>query len=275
MTALSGSYNGLNFGTGTQLPIITREGWKDEPSIRARDSARTVDHGDNSAADLTAGRTVRLTLGLQGASSSDLEVLRNLVWSKFQVGSTPIALTINDQQVFAKVRRRDIEEDQSAPWRLGACRLEFYCPDPHIYSAGENVQTTGLATSSSGLVIPWVLPISLGAGATGGSLMVTNSGNAPTPLSIKYSGGQLTNPGSTQTETGRRLKMNLVVGSAENLVIDTGAHTVLLNGVTSRRTFLTVDQWFTLPPGTSTITFEADASTGVPQMELRWRSAWL
>lgn len=275
MAPKAGSFNGLSIGTGTQLPIADLKGWLDMPAIRNRDTPRPASDGDSSAPDLSAGRIVRVTLGLRGDNSANLEELRQLVLSAFPVSSSALPLVINDRQVFAKVRRRDIEDDLSAPWRLGSADLEFYCSDSRVYSAGENTQTTGLAVSAGGLAFPWTFPISFGAGPTGGAIAVLNSGNAPTPVKITYSGGQLTNPGSTQLETGRRLKMGLTIGMTENLTLDTGAHTVLLNGATSRRSFLNVDQWFTVPPGTSTITFETDASTGVPQMEIKWRSAWL
>lgn len=276
MTAHTGSFNGLQFGAGTQFPIVASPDLMDMPAIKPRDRSRTSYDGDFSAPDLTDNRTVVLKLGLWGETPENLQALRRALWMATAPQAAPLPLILDEYLVFAKPRRRHIPDDRSAAWRIETdAAIEFYCADPRVFSAEESVVTTPLATAVGGMTFPITFPINFGLGATDGGIEAFNSGNAPTPVIITYSGGDLSNPGSTLQSTGQRLKMDLDILSSDVLRLDTETHSVTLNEFTSRRNFLAVDQWFSLAPGTNFITFEADSSTGSPLMEVRWRSAWL
>lgn len=273
MSTLTGSYNGISLGTGTSFPILAVEGWDDLAPTKDRDYSKGSDHGDSTAPDLSDSRTITLSLGLLGTSPTNLEELRQAIRQAFPLQSAPLALTIGSELVFAKVRRRGIPKDRSAPWRVANdIALQFYCADPRVYSADETLLTTGLPVVSGGLAFPITFPISFGTTSSSGVLQIHNSGNAPTPLRITYTGA-LTNPSSVQVETGRKLKMGLTTIAGDSLVLDSRTHEVTLNGTVSRRSYLTTDQWFDAPPGTSNVTFVADAFSGSPTMQIRYRSA--
>lgn len=274
MTLLTGSYNGLAVGAGTSFPITALSGLDDMPAIKRRDISRQAYDGDVSSPDLLEARTVTVSFGLRGGSPSELVTLKQQIRTAMAPQVAPLLLTLGDFAVFAKPRRRSIPDDRAVDWRLGEAVVEFYCSDPRVYSATENVVSTGLAVSTGGFAFPVTFPFSFGSGASGGGITALNSGNVNSPVKITYR-GQLTNPGSQLSSTGQRLKMTLAMASTESLLLDSETHAVTLNGTASRRAFLTTDQWFSLPPGSSFVTFEADGSGGVPTMELRWRSAWL
>lgn len=276
MTAHTGSFNGVSFGSGTQYPIVASPDLMDMPSIKARDRSRSSYDGDFSAPDFTDNRIITLRLGLWGETPENLQDLRLALWAATAPQAAPIPLVLDDFMVFAKPRRRHIPDDRTAAWRIETdAVIEFYCADPRVFSAEENVVSTPLPTAVGGLTIPITIPLSLGSGATGGGVQAFNSGNASAPVKITYSGGDLVNPGSTLQSTGQILKMGFTLTPTDSLELNTETHAVTLNASTSRRIFLTVDQWFSLQPGDNFVTFEADSSAGSPTMELRWRSAWL
>lgn len=274
MTTLTGSYNGLTIGAGTKFPVTALSGMDDMPAIKRRDISRQAYDGDVSSPDLSDSRTVTVSFGLRGESPAELISLKQQLRTATAPQVAPLLLTLGSFAVFAKPRRRTIPDDRSVDWKIGEAVVEFYCSDPRVYSATENVVSTGLAVSTGGFSFPFSFPFSFGSGASGGGITALNSGNVNSPVKITYR-GQLTNPGSQLSATGQRLKMTLAMDPADALLLDSETHAVTLNGVASRRAFLTIDQWFSLPPGSSFVTFETDGSGGVPTMELRWRSAWL
>lgn len=267
-----GSYNGLNFGTGTKYPVVAIEGIRDMPEIRKDDYPYPNQHGDFTAPDLLGPRIIPITLGLLGDNMAELYALRDALQDVMQISAESSDLIIDSQLFHAKLRRRDIPDDRSAPWRIGEARLQFYCADPLIYSTNESVVSVDLPVSSGGMTIPITIPIVLGVATTGGETTVYNDGDAPAPVKMTFI-GELVNPQVRHVQQGRLLHMNYTTLPGETLELDSARHSVTLTGGPSRRAFLSSAQWFSLDPGPNTLQFSADSSAGTPTMEVRWRHA--
>ena len=109
-----------------------------------------------------------------------------------------------------------------------------------------------------------------GAVPTGGT--VTNNGNRPTPA-IMTIAGPIDNPIIVNDTVGAALNFLISIGAGETLVIDLANKTVLLNGVTNRRSALIAPNWFYLEPGGNFIRF-GGTTGGAPTLTIQFRSAW-
>jgi hypothetical protein len=137
--------------------------------------------------------------------------------------------------------------------------------------------------ATSGRPYPRRYPLSYGGGdpTKRGLITATNVGNT-TAGGVLSVFGPITDPSVTQMTTGRRLGMSLVLNVGDQLDIDLDTHTVILNGFTSRRSFLTTAQWFRLAPGDNLLKFSGTQHLAAnpptipyPRVSLAYRSAWL
>lgn len=105
---------------------------------------------------------------------------------------------------------------------------------------------------------------------TGG--VVVNAGNRPTPAVFTIA-GPIDNPIIANDTLSKTLAFQISLSASETLVIDTINKTVLLNGVTNRRSTLIAPTWFLLAPGGNFIRF-GGSSAGAPTLTVQYRSAW-
>ena len=86
--------------------------------------------------------------------------------------------------------------------------------------------------------------------------------------------GPVVSPTIEHTGQSRRLEFTGTLAAGETLVVDSLARTVLLNGTSSRYSWLTsLSQWFTLEPGANNLRYTAASGTGTCQVD--FRSAWM
>lgn len=115
---------------------------------------------------------------------------------------------------------------------------------------------------------------SLGGGTSGGSILVTNSGDAETyPVVVFW--GPSTNPSITNgIQTIALTGLTLAIG--EYVTVDIAARTAIKNGTTNVYNYAVGSTWWTLEPGNNTILY-ADgsglSSTGLAQ--ITWRNAYM
>lgn len=167
--------------------------------------------------------------------------------------------------------------------------IQLAAPDPMKYDTGLLSATTGLPTSGtsglnwdeSGTGLNWHDPVGLDWGVVGtnGVMSLSNSGKAPAwPIfTISAVADPLVNPTITELGTGRQLRYTGALLAGTTLVIDTSpfARTVLLNGVSDRRPFLTKAEWFPIPAnGTTSASFTADVFSASALLTAEWRNTY-
>ena len=159
-----------------------------------------------------------------------------------------------------------------------AISLQLMMPDPYLYSL--EVQTVQLgATSNAALVLPAVLPWTLGA-LTGGQATFTNDGNADAYPVITVVGTCDTITVRNLT-TGERVDINGSLADSDTLVIDCSAgplntRGVYLNGVKRMDLKATsTPGWIHCPPGENVISFSRNSLQVKQHCSVSLRSRWI
>jgi hypothetical protein len=272
-----GGYGALRWGPGQPYSVVSLEGLRDMPGVRARDLPRSERHGSVSLPDFAEMKVLVLTLGLSGDDHAELQTLSEAVRQATPPAAAPGVLLVRDdtRMYYAKPRRRALPEDNEYLWRLGQAVIEFACPDPREYEANATVSTVSLPSSgSSGMGFPTGFPFGFGSGGVGGDVSLLNSGNVDTPLSLRIN-GPVTNP--VVSVNGVALSLSIDVAAGDYLLIDTESGTVLLNGSAGRRSAVVDGSRFPLaPPGVSTLQYRAaSAFDAAATLAVTYRGAWL
>lgn len=149
--------------------------------------------------------------------------------------------------------------------------------DPRRYSTVQGSGSTGLPVTTGGLVLPATMPWTLSAVTVRGEIDITNDGTFSTRPQFVISGPVTQPQVATLYPDGTiaLLAYSDTLGAGDNLVIDTDAHTVMLNGTASRRRYLS-GQWPEIPAGGSAaVQFRAASYSASALLTATWRSAWI
>jgi len=163
-----------------------------------------------------------------------------------------------------------------APYEAGQAvvsnfRMELVAPYPFIESATENTESVPVHTGG-GAEIPAELPLEIGSGGVGDTT-ITNDGNGKAYPTIKIYGA-IESPSITNTTRGEGLSINYTLATSTDYIeIDIYNRTVLLNGVTNLRQYVTGDFWV-LDAGANVIRLSA-ASSSSATAEIIYRDSYL
>jgi hypothetical protein len=277
--------SGAQLVAGTARPWGVRvlEGWEARPNIRSGSTARESRHGSFTGPLRAIDRPIRARLvyrpwhgdsnGLRGA----LDELRAATGIVEETAPTTLDVTQlgEPRRAFARCVVVDVPQDEA--WIAGAAVdvvVEWHCPDPHRYRLPVQTIDTGPSIpGAGGLVFPLSFPLRFGTASTGGTLQLTNTGNAPA-----WPVFEITGPGRalalTEVGSGRALRFdaNYVLTAGQVLRVDTGfgERGVTLAGV-SRSNVLINRQWFGVPPGgTISVALSGLDMTGTTRLRATW-----
>lgn len=159
-------------------------------------------------------------------------------------------------------------------------RASLVATTPYTYSAEEeSVLDLGLAETFGGLTLPVQAPFTVDGYTVGGTGTLVNNGGVPAGIRIQFRGPvdqprfQIKHPdGSTANiACGFNLSAN------DWADIDTAAHSVLLNGVSSRRGQIVLSpnhEWPLAQLGESTVYFRGSSPDNTARMDVRIRKTW-
>ncbi|MFB7617832.1 hypothetical protein [Kitasatospora sp. NPDC056181] len=271
-------------------------GWEETPALDSGTVNRSQQHGAWPGPLLAQPRTVtldglrvRTPAGQIGAAVRTLNAATGVVQDE-----QPLVVWLDDRGpllVYARVLRRALTVDRV--WQLGHSAggaIQWQATDPRRYVLTEQTGVTALPAPESGL--SWGTPVETGLdwgsptetglawgtpGSTG-DLTCTNAGDAPAHPVIEIR-GPVDTPAITMSGTGMVLEYGITLAAADTLVIDTWAGTVTLGGQSRIGTASlrsSPEGAFTLPPGTTTLSFRAAPGSTDPaaQATVRWRSAY-
>lgn len=124
--------------------------------------------------------------------------------------------------------------------------VSLIAPDPRILAnTGSSITAAGTATNNGNFRAAWVLTVT---GAAAGPIVLTR-----------------TAPGATKT-----VSITTAVPGGQQLVIDSRARSVLLNGVNRYDLVTSTPEWFELEPGANTIGY-----SGGGTFSLAWNDSWM
>lgn len=159
--------------------------------------------------------------------------------------------------------------------RLATWSLLVTAPDPRRYGTTLRTASTGLPSTSGGLVLPAATPWTMSATTVTGFIAAMNEGSIASLPMLTVAGPvqqpsiiTLAPDGTTQT-----LAYTQNLGAGEVLTLDCAAHTAVVGGA-SRRRYVS-GPWPQIPPGGSTqILFSAPVYSATATLTAAWRPAW-
>lgn len=275
----------LLLGAGTPYEIDADEGldgWDNLPGLDTSDVPRPAAAGSWPGSIYPQSRiiTVKLSIHDDGAGhATNLAVLRAITTATL-AGETPLAVQLGGQLTYCGVRclQRDLPTgDNYAGRRTSKGMLQFVATDPRRYTAAAASASTGPPTSGGGITWPITWPITWGTGTSGGSVLVVNTGDYDTPVTVTID-GPLTTPAVYRLDTGEVWELNATLGAGDTVVIDPLADTLTLNGTSAKgllsdRSAPVHD--LILPPGSTGLALRAAVTDPAATMTAVWRSAYL
>ena len=275
-----GQWRNFAFGPGTAYPVTDISGIDDMAPIRTADIDRPQMDGVWSGTDQVDARTIILSLGIQGTDPADLEAKRKTVLYQMSPSrrDTERLVLTDGRQVYGKLRRSAMPSDMGFDWRLGEIHLEFYCPDPKVYTGDVQVKTLiagagrlsgrtyvrgyTAASGAPNYVSPkgWQYPA---LSQVVSDAQMTNTGNVDAPVECILD-GILQNP-RIEVVGVSQFPLSVTLGTGDRLIVTRDYH-LYLNGV-ERRDLLGVGaEWPAIPPGTWTIRLFAQSGNGTAQI---------
>lgn len=259
---------------GVAWRLQSLEGW-DSSEIRAEMQQREADHGAWPAPAYLAERPITIGGLIEAPDRTALDDAMERM--RAAVALTDTVLTVWESVPKRAVVRRSgrlVMQYQSD--RTATYSALVTAPDPRRYGIDLNSQQTALASSSGGLVLPMTLPVAVAATTASGSVTTLNAGKFPTRPRFIIDGPVSAPRIITVYEDGTTLELAYSedLNTGDQVVIDTDAHTVILNGNAGRRRFLS-GPWPEITPGMVTVQFKASAYSATARLTVEWRSAWI
>lgn len=262
----------LLIGRGTPYEIVTLTGWDGAPPPRRVSVDRPGRHG-TLPGELRAGERIldaEIQIGHNPLSTDAFRAARTalraaFVWDENPT-EEPLVVQLDGQplMVQARIINFDIPTERQYEQGYQTAAIQWAASDPRKYSLTLQSSAAGLPeASSSGLAFPLAFPLAFGTGQAGGSISLSNGGNAAAWPVFEVT-GPITGPVITDTESGRALEFDsgFEILAGQTLRIDSDLRTVAI-GPASRRNELAAAAWFSIPPGASRqIRFTAASGTG-------------
>ena len=157
-------------------------------------------------------------------------------------------------------------------------RLTLYCPDAYLQDRSE--QSAQMRMGQSGLELPAVLPVRLGARRF--RVALTNEGTADAPVTMVLHGTGET-PTVVNHTTGARIVVSRTVSEGEQLIIRTDPRDlsgrILRTDGEEEDAFGYLDpstavSAFLLAPGVNDVEYVPSVASLGSRMEIRWRSCY-
>lgn len=178
---------------------------------------------------------------------------------------------------FLWVKSLGVRYNWSTLRRLGQAEIQFsaFAEDPRIYDVTSITRTISLgATVFTGFAFSLGFDFGFGGvSTTADEVIVTNTGNRPSPPMLTIY-GPATNPRILNDTLSKEMQFNITLSAGETLVVDTKNKTVRLNGTTNRRNTLVAPTWFYLAPGDNSIRYRAESADPTSYLEIVFSPAW-
>jgi len=264
-------------GAGVKWSLQNLEGW-DSPEIRAELQDREADHGAWASPVYLGSRPITLGGTVEAPDQASLDTALDQLYTAAALTDTTLTVWESTPKQ-ATVRRSGKLLAQHVTDRTATWSVMVTAADPRRYGATLQSGTTALPSTTGGLTFPITFPITFSATTVSGQINAVNSGTLDTRPVLTITGPVVAPTVSALYPDGsvRQLIYSQDLATGDVLVIDTDAHTVVLNGVTSRRRFMTVSGgWPTLPAGGSAnYQFQSGTYTATATLTATWRSAWM
>lgn len=279
---------GVEFtGETLDTPLMVREFTPGGADLRNEDTELAQRDGVLPGMDLLGGRLWAWELSAKGNDLTDVlaaNAALEAAWrtpARLQPGvNVPLAYLINGRwrRVYGRPGRYSgIVPDHLAIGGLGRIVCDFRVNDPVHYDEEEtSVLLTVVPATTGGLQAPLASPLSTVRSSAPRAGLVTNRGDAATPLKVTFR-GPITNPWVRSTATGLEVALNATLAYDQSVTVDAQLGTITREngtpaaGLVTRKTDLPATL---LQPGTTEFTFGGTDQTGTATATLAWRNAY-
>lgn len=269
---------GLAFNTGVADAngavywVLSDKGWRGGTEPRPIREAKASAHGSFRSPNYRNGRVITW----QGAVAAP-------TWLAREQAELAMAAAMSDPQLLYELRCQELSGEKFIKVELDGAFMcapepggydlvftaQFYAVDPVKYST--SLQSVVATLPSSGAGLDWVtgggLDWATGGGLNWGSTTSTgsatfnNGGTAPSwpVITFAVASGTLQTPTAVSSITGQTIRYNGTLGAGDTLRIDTSpfSRSVILNGSADVRTNMDLADWFSIPPGVSSVVFSS------------------
>lgn len=279
-------FGGISFGGRSGSLIVT--GFEPgAPEIRGGDVARPNRDGTIAGRNFLGSATWAFDLSTNRTSLDEARATAAALqsaWNDPAIRLNPNVLAPLSYELDGTWRRVygrpdafvGIKGDVLATLGVGKLVCDFKVHDPVFYDDTESSMTlTIVPASTGGLMAPLVAPLTtVGSGAPRAGF-VTNSGDAATPLKVRFK-GPVVDPW-VRSPSGWEIGLNGSLAYDETVTVDPLAGTVTrqngqpANGMLTRKTRLSGSL---VQPGVTELTFGGTDLTGTATAQLFWRHAY-
>lgn len=258
------------------------------PSVRANDVGRLdADGSITSRKELLSARTINLRINVIGTPGDDLDSKLTSLFLAVQANDSPGTLSFqwpmgygstvtSEDTRFITAYVRQVTKSVVASNAAGVVPvyIQLEASNPLIHRTTQNSETIALASFVGGLEFPDTFPATFGTGSSL-STTVNNAGNFAAYPTVRFM-GPVTAPKIRIEGLGKWIELaGLTVASGSYCEVDFYERSILLNGSSSQYNKLTsASEWFTLPPGTSYVTYSASSSSAV-NCFFKWYDTWI
>jgi hypothetical protein len=243
------------------------------PGIRATREDRPDDHGSiPPARTVLPARSVPLEVELWGGS---LAPSLAAAWVDFRALVQYLTANINRDMPVTRQLAGDTLLLSGSARLAGAvlppfettdqvltCQIPLIFDDPAWYSSTIHAESIGAPTASGGMPLPLVFPMAFGEGAIGGTLAITNNGDADAYPVITVN-GPASAPRISDVTSGQTLDFaGLVLGVGDTLEVrcKPSERSATVAGLNARGALATGSRFFVIPGGeTHVISWQAVA----------------
>ncbi|MFC6883369.1 phage distal tail protein [Actinomadura yumaensis] len=250
--------------------VETEEGWSGGPPVAAVVEDREAGDGAWTAPGSFKARVITLSGQCLAPSQTAMVAAKD----RFAAAGDPYDLqdlVVEELHLTRKaaVRLTDRPDPTDKGSRAFTWTMTLTAGDPRRYAVEPTIVTTGLPASTAGRTFPRTYPRSYPqVSGSPGRVTVVQEGTyqmCPAVITIR---GPVIAPEVVHVQSGRRLGFGLTIGWDEELIIDLGAGTALLNGSTSRVGDMAPGAaWFLLAPGINSLRFRGRPGTVPAGME--------
>lgn len=278
---LRADLGGLPLGSvdsaGVAWSLQSLEGW-DSAEVRAEMQQREGDHGAWAAPVYFGERPLTLAGVITAPDRRVLDDAMERLRVAAGMGDTTLVVQESTPKQ-TTVRRSGKLLAQYLSDRIASYSVLVTAADPRRYSTVLQTGSTGLPVTSGGLTLPYTLPYTISATTVAGQVVAFNEGTFETRPVLTITGPVSQPQVIVQMPDGSPRFLNYAedLTAGDFLVIDVGRRSVTLNGVVSRRRFLTTPTGWPVIPAGATVSFQFRAAAYNPTALLTasWRSAWM
>lgn len=260
---------------GVEWWVTKEEGWSSGPDVRLELAGRPQRDGSFDAPSFRAARVITLEGTAIAPDPDTKERAKDRLAALLADGSTLAELSVRERTVTrqALVRLSAATKIADRTPDTFEWSLQLTAPNPLRNGAEEHIASCGLPRPAAGLAFPASFPLQFGD-SVGGSLALNNAGTA-VAWPVWTITGPCNQPVIRNNSTGEWLGFGLRLLDGDVLEVDVSARTVRLGGASRRAALLPRSTWFGLPPGGTSVDFDAANLDETAVLTAVWRDAWI